>query len=118
MSDGDILISIDDDEGGPVAGRKQKMTTEARAARVEAEGLQWRRQAQVERTARVVEVADREYDTIVSGIAATQTEIAQAEVAQFRAMEDGQFAGAAKSANSRIDRRRKACRARKRQGSS
>jgi hypothetical protein len=100
MSDDNIRIEIEGDE--PAARKGGDTTAEARAARAEAAAAHWQRQAAIERTARTVEVADREYDTIVTGIHAAQTEIAQTEQAQARAWEDGRFADAAKfqSANS------------------
>jgi chromosome segregation ATPase len=97
MSDDEIRIEIEGDEGS--TAKREPPAAEARAARAEAEALHWRRQAAIERTARVAEVADRDYDTINSGIAAAQAEISQAESAQTRLMEEGQFAAAARAAS-------------------
>jgi hypothetical protein len=101
MSGDDLRIEIEGDEGS-AAKRQVEPDWRQVAAREQAEKLQWQRQAAIERTARTVEVADREYDTIVTGIHAAQTEMAQAEQAQARAWEEGRFGDAAKfqSANS------------------
>jgi hypothetical protein len=99
MSD-DIRIEIEGEE--PAAARKIETAAEVEnrqlrhaLARSEAE------KSHLAQAARV-QIADREFDTIVSGIAAAQAEIAQTEQAQARAWEDGRFADAAKfqSANS------------------
>jgi hypothetical protein len=102
MSDeSEIRVEIEGE--APTAGRRSEMSADAqRAARAEAAALHWQRQAQVERVARVTEVTDREYDTIVTGIHAAQAEMAQAEQAQAKAWEEGRLADASRlqSANS------------------
>jgi hypothetical protein len=98
MSDGDIHVRLEiegDDSSAASRKRETPVEVENRQLRM-ALASERERVNHIAQAARV-QIVDREFDTIVSGIAAAQAEADQAETQYARSMEEGQFAAAAKA---------------------